>query len=174
MPPGPLAAPAMDPPRPASCCRRSGLCCSRRSGRSCTLRTPWLPWCGLPLAPGLPGWVVAILGGLSDVQNWWGRICPAPQWVGKPGGRVGIALLAAESRGRISLACSCLQTSSSHLGGSCWCWASGVQGSQLPAGVSLLLFPFQGDSPGIPSAAHELEPSGAGGTGAGQEVHLQV
>jgi len=82
---------------------------------------------------------------------------------------VGIAFLAAESKIAISLACFSLQASSSPSGGS-RCRAGGMQGSLLPAGVSLQLVAFPGDSPGNPPAAHELEPAGAGGAGAGREV----
>lgn len=51
---------------------------------------------------------------------------------------------------------------------------SGCLGAADPCGygigVSLLLFALQGDSPGDPPAAHQLEPLGNGGAGAGREV----
>lgn len=40
-------------------------------------------------------------------------------------------------------------------------------------GVSVLLFAFQGDSPGNPTAAHKLEPLGTGGSSSVREVRLE-
>uniref|UniRef100_A0A669QPU3 Laminin subunit gamma-3 n=1 Tax=Phasianus colchicus TaxID=9054 RepID=A0A669QPU3_PHACC len=68
MPSGLVAAPAMDPPRPAHCCQRSGLCCSQHRGKSCTLPTLWLPRCGLPT-------VVAVLGQQIHVGMALGSHC---------------------------------------------------------------------------------------------------